>query len=137
MKFLPLAAGAFLASAAVAAPIEGRHADIDVTVLQFALTLEHLENTFYKEALGNFTEQDFIDAGYSAAYYNNLGYIATDEQSHVLFLEGTVKAASYAPVAACSYNFAFTNVQSFITLSSVLEGVGTCCVSRRRRAHHQ
>ena len=125
MKFLSLTAGALLASAAVAAPIEARQANIDVTVLQFALTLEHLENTFYKEALGNFTQQMFMDAGYSATYYNNVKYIATDEESHVLFLETAITAAGYAPVAACSYNFQFTDVQSFITLSSVLEGVGT------------
>ena len=126
MKFLSLVAGALFAGAAVAAPIEEkRQANIDITILQFALTLEHLENVFYKEALGNLTQQDFIDAGYSATYYNNIKYIATDEQSHVLFLEAAISAAGYTPVAACSYNFKFTNVRSFITLSSVLEGVGT------------
>jgi hypothetical protein len=125
MKFLSLTAGVLLASAAVAAPIEVRQANIDVTVLQFALTLEHLENTFYKEALGNFTQQMFMDAGFSATYYNNVKFIATDEESHVLFLETAITAAGYAPVAACSYNFQFTDVRSFITLSSVLEGVGT------------
>ena len=125
MKFLSLVAGALFASAAVAAPIEERQANIDVTILQFALTLEHLENVFYKEALGNFTQQNFIDAGYSATYYNNIKYIATDEESHVLFLQTAITQAGYTPVAACSYNFKFTDVRSFITLSSVLEGVGT------------
>jgi hypothetical protein len=125
MKLLSLTASALLASAAAAAPIEARQANIDVTVLQFALTLEHLENAFYKEALGNFTQQMFMDAGYSATYYNNIKYIATDEESHVLFLQTAITAAGYAPVVACSYNFKFTDVRSFITLSSVLEGVGT------------
>lgn len=37
--------------------------NIDVTVLQFALTLEHLENTFYRQAVQKFDEQDFEDAG--------------------------------------------------------------------------
>jgi hypothetical protein len=125
MKFLSLAASALLAGASVAAPVKARQANIDVTVLQFALTLEHLENTFYKEALGNFTQDMFVEAGYSATYYNNIKFIATDEESHVLFLQTAITAAGYAPVAACSYNFEFTDVQSFITLSSVLEGVGT------------
>jgi hypothetical protein len=125
MKFLSLASGALLAGASIAAPIKARQADIDVTVLQFALTLEHLENTFYKEALGNFTQEMFMEAGFSATYYNNLKFIATDEESHVLFLETAITAAGCAPVAACSYNFEFTDVRSFLTLSSVLEGVGT------------
>lgn len=125
MKFLSIGAGAVLVAAAVAAPIEERQSNIDVTVLQFALTLEHLENVFYKVALEIFTEDMFIDAGYSAAYYNNLKFIASDEEQHVLFLQSAIQAAGYAPVAACSYNFKFTDVRSFITLSSVLEGVGT------------
>ena len=125
MKFLSIATGALFACAAVAAPIEERQANIDVTILQFALTLEHLENVFYKEALGNLTQQDFINAGFSATYFNNIKFIASDEEQHVLFLQNAITAAGYAPVAACSYNFQFTDVRSFITLSSVLEGVGT------------
>jgi hypothetical protein len=125
MRFLSIAAAALLATAAAAAPIAQNTTDIDVTVLQFALTLEHLENVFYKEALANFTQQMFLDAGFSATYYNNLQFIAADEEQHVLFLQTAIQAAGCAPVAACSYNFAFTDVASFITLSSVLEGVGT------------
>ncbi|KAH9822954.1 Ferritin-like domain [Teratosphaeria destructans] len=116
---------AALAGVAVASPIQKRDDNIDGTVLRLALTLEHFENVFYKTALQNFTEDDFVKAGYSANYYNNLKYISYDEQEHVKFIETALTAAGITPDAPCTYTFPYTDVVSFITLSSVLEGVGT------------
>ncbi|OQO00729.1 hypothetical protein B0A48_13220 [Cryoendolithus antarcticus] len=126
MKSTFFSAVPLLATIASAAPVEVRQAtNIDTTVLQFALTLEHLENVFYKNALTNFTQRDFEKAGYSKDYYNNLKYIAHDEEQHVLLLSGALQNAGVTPNAACAYSFPYTDVKSFITLSSVLEGVGT------------
>ncbi|KAI1629059.1 ferritin-like domain-containing protein [Exophiala viscosa] len=127
MKSSSIAASVLWACGALAAPAglsPRQTTNIDTTVLQFALTLEHLENAFYHGAINNFTEQDFMDAGYSATYYNNLKYISVDEQSHVQLLSSALTAAGVTPNAACSYKFPYTDVKSFITLSSVLEGVG-------------
>lgn len=56
-------AGLASAAPAPSAEIVKRQQNIDNTILQFALTLEHLENVFYKGVLTNFTQQDFVDAG--------------------------------------------------------------------------
>ncbi|KAJ6256893.1 hypothetical protein Dda_8763 [Drechslerella dactyloides] len=126
MKYsiLTLGSMALLAGSAGAFPIV-KKADIDLVVLQFALTLEHLENVFYKEALSMMSESQFLDAGYTAEYYRNLKYIAHDEEAHVKLLTDGITAAGGTPVAACTYNFPMTDVKSFIGLSSILEGVGT------------
>ncbi|EPS44864.1 hypothetical protein H072_1194 [Dactylellina haptotyla CBS 200.50] len=115
---------ALLVGSARAVPVVKR-ADIDLVVLQFALTLEHLENVFYKQALKKIPEYKFLQAGYTKEYYNNIKYIAHDEEEHVKLLTGGITAAGGKPVAACKYDFPFTDVKSFISLSSILEGVGT------------
>lgn len=122
--FSVLAAAAALVGSVVGAPLSRRQ-DIDVDILQFALTLEHLENTFYKQALSMFTEQDFINAGMTPTFFSNLKYIAHDEESHVEALSAALTAAGAMPVAACSYDFGFSTVSGFLATSALLEGVGT------------
>lgn len=100
-------------------------ANIDATILQFALTLEHLENAFYKAALSMFKQQDFVAAGFGADYLNNIQLIASDENQHVDFLSSALTTSGAQPVAPCTYNFPMTDVLSFIGLSSILEGIGT------------
>lgn len=70
-------------------------------------------------------ESEFLAAGFSPEYYSNLKFIVHDEEEHVKLLTTALTAAGAKPVAACVYKFPYTDVKSFITLSSVLEGVGT------------
>ena len=119
------AAVLLLAISAIASPVKRQAAITDADILQYALTLEHLENVFYKGAISKFSLKDFTDAGFSAAYYNNLKYITHDEEQHVMLLTSALTTAGAKPVAACTYSFPYTDVKSFVTLASVLEGVGT------------
>jgi hypothetical protein len=89
MKSFVIAA---LASLALAAPVK-RQAVTDADILQYALTLEHLENTFYKGAISKFPESDFIAAGFTSDYYTNLKYIVHDEEQHVEYLTAALTAA--------------------------------------------
>lgn len=63
----------------------------DGVILNYALTLEHLENNFYKQGLSNFTEQDFADAGFDSTFYTNIKEVSSDETTHVDFLTKALK----------------------------------------------
>lgn len=108
------------AGSALAAPV-GAPAGGDTTILQYALTLEHLEDTFYRDALSQFDQAAFEAAGYPDWVRNRFMDISGDEASHVAFLTGALGANA---VAACTYKFPYTDVTSFIGFSSIVENVG-------------
>jgi hypothetical protein len=111
-----------LASASV---VEKRQSAInDGVVLNYALTLEHLENAFYRGGLARFSQADFLAAGFSQNFYNNLRKVASDEATHVNFLTSALGAAGIAATKECMYNFGYNTVRDFVSLASVLEGVG-------------
>ncbi|CAD6588208.1 MAG: hypothetical protein ASARMPREDX12_003192 [Alectoria sarmentosa] len=54
----------------------------DDIILNFALTLEFLQRDLYEGALVQFTEADFVAAGFEDPFYANLKAILVDEESH-------------------------------------------------------
>jgi len=97
----------------------------DADILNFALVLEHLEATFYAQALSKFDASAFTSAGYASNIRANIEQIAMDEAQHVEFLTTALSAAGATPVKACNYTFGYgDSVTGFLGLSQVLEGVG-------------
>lgn len=60
-------------------------------ILNYALTLEHLEDTFYREGLAKYSEQDFANAGFDSTFYANIKRVSSDESDHVSFLTTALK----------------------------------------------
>lgn len=110
-----------LAGVSFSRPLPRDGAPNDVDILNFALTLEHLENAFYTEGLSRFTQKDFVDAGFPDWSYGRFKQIAAHEAAHVHFLEATLGDKATKP---CTYNLPYDSPKSFVELSRVLETVG-------------
>jgi hypothetical protein len=97
----------------------------DLDVFNYALTLEHLENAFYRDGLKQFDEAAFEAAGFDAAVRENLLLISKHEQDHVDAITGAINTAGGTPVAEAKYDFGYADVTGFLGVAQALETTGT------------
>ncbi|TGJ85754.1 hypothetical protein E0Z10_g3006 [Xylaria hypoxylon] len=96
----------------------------DVDILQFALTLEWLEASFYQQGFAQFPDDQFVALGLNAAQLADLKGIGTSEAAHVGLLQSAIAQAGVQPVQPCTYNFGFTDAAGMVATAGVLESVG-------------
>ena len=99
----------------------------DLEVLNYALTLEHLEYAFYRDGLALFSAREFKQAGFGKPAYGRLKTIREHERIHVETLTDVITDLGGDPVeeAPC-YNFAeaFGSVRAFLATAQLLENTG-------------
>jgi len=88
----------------------------DVDILNFALTLEFLESTFYKEAKSR--------AKASGELKSLVKLLAEDEQQHVEALTATIKKLGGKPVAEPKFSFDYSDTVGFLKLAQTFEDTG-------------
>ncbi|KAI1771865.1 ferritin-like domain-containing protein [Hypoxylon cercidicola] len=96
----------------------------DVDILQFALTLEWLETTFYQQGFAMFSDDQFKALGLNDIQLADLKSIGSSEESHVGLLQSAIAQAGVQPVMPCQYNFGFTDAAGMVATASILESVG-------------
>lgn len=96
-----------------------------IDVLNYALTLEHLEATFYRTNNAEFSAADFTDAGFGANVYGRFQNIEVHESDHVDALVATIESLGGTPVGELMYSFGVTDVTSYVATAQVLENLGT------------
>ena len=95
-----------------------------IAVLNYALTLEHLEATFYREGVAAYDAAAYEAIGFQAGVRDRISLIADQEAEHVAFLTAGISAAGGTPVAEGVYEFGYTDLASFLATAAVIEGVG-------------
>ena len=95
----------------------------DLDVLNYALTLEHLEHAFYRDGIGLF---DFGTDGFNQSINDNMAAIRDHEAAHVVTLTDVITSLGGTPVAEGTYNFqdAYASVEGFLATSAALENTG-------------
>ncbi|HEV7400955.1 MAG TPA: ferritin-like domain-containing protein [Solirubrobacterales bacterium] len=88
----------------------------DLDILNFALTLEYLESTFYKEAKSR--------AKASGELKSLIDLIGRDEDEHVGALTETIKKLGGKPVAEPKFDFPYSGTAGFLKLAQTFEDTG-------------
>jgi len=96
----------------------------EVDVLNYALTLEHIESTFYREGLEQFDVAAFEALGYQAGVRDRIAAIGEHEAQHVDALTAVIESLKGEPVEEAKYDFGYTDLASFLQVAALLEETG-------------
>ena len=125
---LPLALGSLFQKAKATPPPSG---SVVLNILNYALTLEYLEEAFYYKGL---QAEHLIPSTEEYAAINNIRH---HELEHVMFLQTTIKSLGGMPVAKPDFDFTagsgsgngpfwdvFTNYETFLAVAQAFEDTG-------------
>ena len=101
-------------------------------MLNYALTLEHLENAFYREGLEAFSDEQLRNADaldrfgedVRMALPGHLETVGAHEAAHVTALADTVEQLGGTPVEEATYDFGYETPSEFLGVAKALENTG-------------
>ncbi len=95
-----------------------------VDVLNFALTLEHLETAFWRDGLAAFGVEGITGLGFQTSVFDSLTIICEHEAIHVDVLSDVITQLGGEPVAEATYDFGYADARGFLQVAQALEDTG-------------
>lgn len=125
-------AALFGAGTLLSSSLDAQSTSPDLTLLNFALTLENLEAAFYTQGLSQFSSSDFGNSNFIQNFgtliggdvYAYLSLIRDQEAQHVRILQSVITGLGGSPSKPCTYNFGYKTADDFITIAALLENTG-------------
>jgi len=104
----------------------------DVDVLNYALTLEHLENAFYREGLNTYSDEELMGADALSTFGDHvrmqvpdhLRVVGDHEAAHVTAITDTINDLGGTPVSEANYDFGYSTPSEFLGVAKALENTG-------------
>jgi hypothetical protein len=95
-----------------------------IDVLNYALTLEHIESAFYRDGLAMIGVEGITGLGFQESVFQSLTEIGEHEAAHVQTLTGVITDLGGEPVAEATYDFGYTDAAGFVQVALALEDTG-------------
>jgi hypothetical protein len=105
-------------------PGESMTFESPVDVLNYALTLEHLEATFYRDGLASIGVDGITGLGFQPSVFDSLTAIGEHEAAHVTTLIDVITQLGGEPVSEAMYDFGYTDAAGFLQVAQALEDTG-------------
>ncbi|EJN58602.1 ferritin-like domain-containing protein [Halogranum rubrum] len=113
--------------------MEEKESPSDLDILNYALTLEHLEAEFYAQGLEDFSDEELMNADILCDRFcveareklpDYVRTVGEHEATHVEQLTAVVEQLGGTPVEAAEYDFGYEDASGFYETASALENTG-------------
>lgn len=113
-----------IASAQMEATSDEAPFESPIDVLNYALTLEHIEAAFYRDGLAAIGREGITEWGFLDSVFDNLVLIGEHEAEHVTTLTQVITDLGGEPVQEAMYDFGYADAVGFIQVAQALEDTG-------------
>lgn len=96
----------------------------DIEILNYALTLEHLETALYRDGLAELGVESITALGYQEGVFEYLALAGEHEADHVAVLTQVITDLGGEPVAEQTYDFGYTDAEGFLAVTQAIEDTG-------------